>query len=331
MKINEIIGLDMSKLTFDARVHKSQAFSEFKNNLNGYKKLINWAKINSDFSLSETFFVLENTGLYSKLIVEYFAAQKINFCVVPGLEIKRSLGITRGGTDKIDAKRIAKYGYRLRDELECTQLDSLLINQLKSNMNLRNKLVKNRASFKSRLKEQKRVLNEPDYKILMKTQESIIKHFSKQIKKIDQEIEKLISKDKQAKEIYDLLYSIKGIGKVTAVAMIVYTGCFTKFKTWRKFASFAGIAPFPNQSGTSVRKKTKVSNLGNKHIKTLLQMCARSAIQYNKELKQYYLRRQALGKNNMSTMNIIRNKLVARAFAVVSRKTKYVDLMLHKC
>jgi len=46
------------------------------------------------------------------------------------------------------------------------------------------------------------------------------------------------------------------------------------------------------------------------------------------ELKRsYYQKRIKEGKNKMSTQNIIRNKLIARIFAVVERGTPYVDLM----
>ncbi|WP_231494768.1 IS110 family transposase [Polaribacter sp. Hel_I_88] len=58
--------------------------------------------------------------------------------------------------------------------------------------------------------------------------------------------------------------SIKGVGSQTALFMIVTTNGFTKFASWRKFASYCGIAPFPNTSGTSIRGRTKVSNLANK-------------------------------------------------------------------
>ena len=60
-------------------------------------------------------------------------------------------------------------------------------------------------------------------------------------------------------------------------------------------------------------------------------MCAVSAIQSNPEMKAYYNRRIDQGKNKMSTINIIRNKLLARAFAVVQRETPYVDTMKFAC
>lgn len=123
-----------------------------------------------------------------------------------------------------------------------------------------------------------------------------------------------------------MINSIKGIGPQTALMMIVLTNGFTKFDTWRKFASYSGTAPFPNESGL-FKGKTKTSPLANKRIKALLSCCASSAKQYNPEMKMYYQRRVVEGKNEMSTLNIIRNKLIARAFAVVKRDTPYVDTL----
>jgi len=155
----------------------------------------------------------------------------------------------------------------------------------------------------------------------------MIGHLSKQIEVLEQEMMELIEADGQLREQFELIISIKGVGRQTALFVIAYTHGFTKFKNWRKFASYCGIAPFPNQSGTSLRGRTKVSNLANKTIKSLLDLCAKSGIQYNKEMKKYYHKRINEGKNKMSTINIVRNKLLARIFAVVNRKTPYVDTM----
>jgi len=133
----------------------------------------------------------------------------------------------------------------------------------------------------------------------------------------------IVMEDNELKEMYRLIVSIKGIGRMSALLVIIYTNRFTKFKTWRKFASYCGTAPFPYQSGTSINGRSKVSHFANKQIKSMLNMCAISAIQHNTEMSLYYQRRTEQGKNKMSTLNIIRNKLIARIFAVVKRGTAY--------
>lgn len=100
---------------------------------------------------------------------------------------------------------------------------------------------------------------------------------------------------------------------------------FPKFKTWRKYASYCGIAPFPNTYGTSIRGRTKVRNLANKKLKSLFDLCAKSAIQNNPEMKIYYHNRVEQEKNKMSTINIISCKLMARVFAAINRQTMYVN------
>ncbi len=55
-------------------------------------------------------------------------------------------------------------------------------------------------------------------------------------------------------------------------------------------------------------------------------MCASTAIQFNPEMRKYYENRVQMGKNKMSTLNIIRNKLLARIFAVITRNTPYVEI-----
>jgi len=44
-------------------------------------------------------------------------------------------------------------------------------------------------------------------------------------------------------------------------------------------------------------------------------------------MKAYYKKRLDKGKHKMSTLNIIRNKLLSRAFAVAGRGTPFVDTM----
>ena len=137
----------------------------------------------------------------------------------------------------------------------------------------------------------------------------------------------IINSDSTLKEQFQLLKSIKGVGNQIALFTIVYTEGFTKFKTHRQFASFCGVAPFPNKSRTSLRGRTKVSSLANKKLKSLLDLGSKVALQHNTEIKLFYQRRVEMGKNKRSTINIIRNKLIARMFAVVKRGTAYVETM----
>ena len=325
MKTNEIIGIDVSKLLIDVCIYSKQIVQQFENNKLGFKLMLKWVFKNSSFSKEETMFVFEHTGMYSHLLSVFLTEEKSLFFIASGLEIKRSIGIVRGKNDQIDAKRIAQYGYRLRNELKPCNLSNNSILKLKSLLSLRTKLNKQRASFKVTLKEQKTIYKAKEYKIIFEIQQKMINELTKQIDKINIAMQSIIDNSFELKKTYNLVTSVKGIGMQTAITIIVFTDNFSKFENWRKFASYCGIAPFPYQSGTSIKGRTKVSHLANKKLKAIINMCAISAIQHNPEMKVYYQKRVLEGKSKMSTINIIRNKLIARVFAVVKRQTPYVD------
>ncbi|MGB0881203.1 MAG: IS110 family transposase [Polaribacter sp.] len=327
MKIKETIGIDISKEFFDVCIHSNQLNQKIENNQKGFKKLLEWVFKNTAFKQENTLFVFEYTGIYSLNLSQFLTKKNISFSLIPGLEIKRSLGIARGKDDQKDARKIALYGFRLRDEIKPYKMPSASVIQVKNLFSLRTKLVKDRAGYKSRLKEQKSVLNKKENKVLFKVQENIIENYSKEIKKVEKQIDEIIKNDDQLKETYNLITSIQSVGKQTAAAMIIFTNNFTTFSESRKFASYSGIAPFPHQSGTSIRGKNKVNHLANKQMKYLLDMCAMNAIRNNSEMKKYYEKKVIEGKNKLSVINAVRNKLLARIFAVVKRKTPYVNTL----
>ena len=79
-------------------------------------------------------------------------------------------------------------------------------------------------------------------------------------------IETIIDEDPSLKQNFDLLQSIKGVGKIIALTTIIKTHNFTRFANARKFACYCGTAPFEHSSGTSIRKKSRVSHLADKQI-----------------------------------------------------------------
>jgi len=327
MKISDTVGIDVSKQVIDVRIHTSQAYGQFENTKKGFKAMCRWVYKNSSFLKEEIFFAFEHTGLYSHNLSVYLTDEGIEFAMISGLEIKRSLGLSRGKDDRVDATKIARYAYRLRDEIKPYVMPSKELVKLKNLLSLRERLVKQRTGFKATLKEQKSVLDKKENAFLLKMQKKMIKYLTKQIESTEKEMQSIIDDNDTLKRQYELITSIKSVGSQTALFMIVYTAGFTKFSNARKFASYCGVAPFPNTSGTSIMGKTKVSNLANKKIKSLLDQCAKSAIVYNYEMKKIYENRIENGKNKMSTINIVRNKLLARIFAVIKRESPYVDIL----
>lgn len=325
-KLAQILGADLSKSTIDLFYHGSQSHIKIKNNAAGFKGLLHWLTVQK-VNLRTAVLVMECTGLYSFHFEKFLHAQQIRFAKVNALAIKRSLGLTRGKNDKIDAQRIARYGFEKLDTLSFQTPQDPGLQRLQMLHNTRERLVKHRASLICAVKEYRVVLKESDP--IIRSQLTLIKDFTRQIKAMDQALVKQINdSDNGVKQNFDLLTSIKGVGKVVATATIIKTKNFTSFKNGRKFSCYCGSAPFEHSSGTSIRKKTRVSHLADKSMKTLLTQSAKSAIQYDKELKEYYQRRTEMGKSKKSTINVVRNKIIHRMFAVIKRQTPFVEQYL---
>lgn len=324
MKFKEFIGIDVSKSTLDVSIYSKKIHKKFDNNQSGFEEIIQWIRAHISCDMKQVLFAFEHTGLYCLQLSIFLDDRSYAFTLISGLELKRSRGIVRGKDDKMDARAIAEYAYEKKERIKLYQMPSETLLQLKRLASYRGKLVKERAGFKARLKEYKAFLDPKENTILFDSHQKMMALMNEQIKKVEKELDRLIRTDEKLFRQYKLINTIKGVGPKTALMMIILTNGFTRFENWRKFASYAGIAPFPNESGT-FKGKTKTSHLANKKIKGLLNNCATSAIQYNHEMLLYHQRRIAEGKNKMSTKNVIRNKLLSRIFAVVERGTPYVD------
>jgi transposase len=322
-KIQHIIGVDLSKRTIDLFCYLFGNYIRIGNNLSGFKELIKWLE-QQQINPSELMIVMEHTGLYSFCFEKFLGQHQISFTKVNALAIKRSVGLVRGKSDKLDARRIAEYGYEKRSKLVAETPTSSELQRLQLLHSTRERLVKQKTALLNVLKEYSNIgLSQRDS--IMQSQIRLVRNLEKEITKMEAEIKDIIEQNPSLQQNHQLLQSIKGVGKVLATATIIKTKNFTRFADARKFACFCGTAPFENTSGTSIKGKTKVSHLADKHMKTLLDLSAKSAIQYDKELREYYLRRTAAGKSKMSTINIVRNKILYRMFAVIKRQTPFVE------
>ena len=326
-KVQHIIGADLSKKTIDLFCHLIKKYIRIDNRLSGYKELLKWIQ-QHQINASELMIVMEHTGLYSFCFEKFLQQHQISFTKVNALAIKRSIGLVRGKSDKIDARRIAEYGFEKRSKLIAEVPTSSELQRLRLLHSTRERLVKQRASLLNVLKEYSNIgLSKRDS--IMRSQIRIIQSLEKEISKMEVEMNDIIKSNPSLQQNHQLLQSIKGVGKVLATAAIIKTKNFTRFTNARKFACFCGTAPFENTSGTSIKGKTRVSHLADKHMKTLLDLSAKTAIQHDKELREYYLRRTADGKSKMSTINIVRNKILYRMFAVIKRQTPFSENYLH--
>jgi transposase len=325
MQQSLIVGVDVSKSTLDVCFKPSGTTLQIANESRGFKRwLIDVKQLCSPEH--GVLVVMEHTGQYSYRFEKFLRSKGIGYCKIPAIQIKRSLGITRGKTDKLDAVRIADYAWLRRDILTADPSLQENIRQLRMLISLRQKLVRDRGGYTSRLKEMKATGACIASDCHSRIQQQTIDFLSKKVSAVESEIKQLISSSGQLANTCQLLRSIKGVGWIIAAYMIACTDNFTRFSSSRKFNCYAGLAPFKHESGSSIRARSRVSHLANKTAKTLLNLAASCAIRCDQEMKQYYHKRVEEGKRKMDCLNIIRSKIVGRMFAIIKRQTPYQPL-----
>ena len=327
-KFDYYVGIDVSKKTLDVTILyecESSTKTEYYKIENHKKSIDSFVKKTlGRYDLKQILFCFETTGVYSLPLSYYLNENKLSYWQVPAIEIKRSKGIKRGKDDKIDSKDIAFYAYTHTHKLRLGCMPPKSIQQLRLLFTEREKILKALAIFRSTA-ENKDFISKEVLHPIISVNESVINKLNQTLKSIEEKMLTIINSEDKLKRQYELITSIKGIGNQTAIYIIIVTKGFETFENWRQLACYAGVAPFPYQSGTSIHGRNKVHPLADKKLKSLLALCALTAIQHDKELKIYYERKIKEGKHKMLVINNIKCKLLARVFAVINRKTPFIN------
>lgn len=323
MQNQTIIGIDVSSATLDICVStKEQKSFVIKNEAIAIRKFF------SAYKKESLLIGMENTGRYNWALYEVLKDMPHRVYVISPLHLKKSMGLVRDKNDKVDAIRIAAFIKKNHPELQQWQPSSPAVQKLKILLTERNSRIKSRRQLLKQQYDYAKMKHLGMDKYLMGLSKQELALVNKQIAMIEKEIEVLIKADEQMHSQAKLIRSVPGAGKVLCWMILAKTESFTTITDSRKMACYSGVVPFSNQSGTSIRSKNRVSSYADKSIKTVLHLAAMSAIRLKNDLRDYYLRKIAEGKNKMSTLNAIRNKIIHRIFAVVKNQSPYKNHLL---
>jgi transposase len=329
METTYYLGIDMAKNSFQAALTLNgvdMAECSVENTSEGIKSYFQDLKKKLD--LSQLVVCVEHSGIYTYRLLSYLTKNKIKVCVESALQIQRSQGVKRGKSDQIDARRIAQYAYKNAQDLRIWAPPRKVLETIKSLLAARNRMIQAKVLLTVPIQEQESI-DVAQGKLIKQACKAPIASLEAKIKKVEKEILLLVKSDQSLKEQMAYATSVPGIGPITALNMIIYTGEFERISESKKFACYAGVAPFEHSSGTSIRGKTRVSKLANMNMKKLLHMAAMASITCSKELREFYDRKVTEGKNKMSVLNAVRNKLISRVFACVKNKRLYEKAYLH--
>jgi transposase len=142
---------------------------------------------------------------------------------------------------------------------------------------------------------------------------------TEQIETLQAEIEQLLRSDSDWASATHSLLSIPGIGPITAAWLMVATLNFTTCQTGEQLVAFAGLAPYPRQSGTSLHRTRGVGGGGYVRLRAALYMAAIASVRSNPIIRRFYTRLRQRGKPAKVALCACARKLLLLAWAVVTK------------
>lgn len=326
------IGIDVSKPYFDVSLmpvieHQKQAIvsSRFNNTSKGLLQFLKWLKANKVSFDINTLVVIENTGVYHRLLWQFFSKHSIPLHIGNAAHIKWSFGIARGKNDLIDSIRLCQYAFKENDALKHTQPINNSLMEVKDLMTSRKNLLQQLRGIEKYLRELKTSNNRTTQSILEKAHKQAIEGLKKSILEIEVQLKKIITTNQDLEKNYSLLTTIPGIGRFTAMYLISCTHNFTNNVNGKQLACYAGVVPFEHSSGISIKGRNRVHKMANKDLKAMLHLGALVCIQRYPEFKEYYQRKKQEGKHALCILNAIKNKLLLRVAAVIKNQKAYIQ------
>ena len=310
-KNKKIFGIDISKDTFDV-MDCSGHYYQFDNNTKGFVKFLKLLN-------NESHCVMEATGYYHYQLAYFLVDNLIQVSVENPLSIKRfiQMKLSRVKTDKSDAKMICMYaqhqdlklwvGYS-KNQMECLQMIRLLDTYTKQSTALKNKV------------QAEQTLGNPS-KIVVSSLKRSLKNIAKETLVIEEKLLELVKIEYQ--EVLTKVESIPGIGRKTAIMLVVLTDGFNRFESSSQLCSFCGLTPVIRQSGSSIKGRVRISKIGNSKLRNLLFMCSFTACKCNKACKEIYDRITEKGKSKKLALIAVCNKLLRQAFAIAKSGVEY--------
>jgi transposase len=293
--IKQTIGIDISKDDFVVRHGTTDTDQEirisgpetFSNSPTGFNKLLKWVqKIIKDDSVP-LYFIMEATGVYYENLAFFLSEKGLNICVLLPNKAKHYAKTLEGKskTDPIDARTLTQFG--LERKLLRWEIPNQLFKELKSLTRERMMLQAMKTQLKNRLHAKTHSYSPS--KTSIKRIKSLISNYKKQIKVVEVEIKALIESDEELYKKVRRIMSIKGVGLITIASILAETNGFALIRSRKQLASYAGLDVVLNDSGKR-KGKTKISKKGNSHLRQAVYMPALSAIRWNKEFNNLFIR-----------------------------------------
>jgi transposase len=302
------VGVDVSKHTLDVHVRPSGEAWSVTNDAKGHTELVR--KLGG---MSPTLIVLEATGGYQAGVAAELGAGAMPVAVVNPRQVRDFAKATGrlAKTDAIDAAVLAHFAESIRPEPR-PMPDELTV-ELQALVTRRRQLIDMRTAETNRL-ETCRVQQ------VRRNIQKMINLLTKQIGKVDDDIDTTIRNSPLWREREDLLSSAIGVGSTTARTLLTQLPELGTLNR-REIAALVGVAPFNNDSGK--RNGARSIRGGRADVRAVLYMATVAGVRFNPQLKVVYERLLAAGKAKKVALIACTRKLLTILNAMMRTKTPW--------
>lgn len=309
------LGRMFNDLTIDL-----YAYKVFKNNKTGIISLLKWTNSLTD-KVTEVQFVMEATGVYHQKFAYYLDEKGYNLSIVLPNKISNYMRTldTKTVTDKTASRAICQFG--LERKLDFWKRPKKVYKELQQLTRERSQIVDERVIVKNQLHAENTEA-EPN-KGSLKRFALRIKFLNKQEKEIKTEIQEIINQHLKLKQELHDICTIPGVGILTAVIVLAETNGFELIRNKKQLTSYAGLDVKEKQSGTSIKKKSRISKQGNRNLRKAMHLPSLSAVKHNKTHKELYKRLVEKSGIKMKALVAVQRKLLELIFVVYKNKTTF--------
>ena len=302
------VGIDVSKQRLDVHTRPSSEEWSVTNDAQGHAELISKLA-----SLSPSLVVLEASGGYQAAVVAELGANKLPVAVVNPRQVRDFAKATGrlAKTDSIDAAVLAHFAESIRPEPR-PMPDELTV-ELHALVTRRRQLIDMRTAESNRL-ETCRVMP------VRRNIQKMINMLTKQIGKVDDDIDTTIKNSPVWREREDLLSSAIGVGPTTARTLLTQLPELGKLNR-REIAALVGVAPFNDDSGK--RNGPRRIRGGRAEVRSVLYMATIAAVRFNPQLQRMYQRLLSRGKLKKVALIACARKLVTILNAIMKTNTPW--------
>jgi len=312
----DVLGIDLAKLTFDVTLLTSASRSQhhlFPNTPAGFTQLQQWLL---KLGVSQLHACMEATNVYWEALAQFLYDQGYIVSVVKAARIKGYAisQMQRNKTDKQDSATIA--AFCATHTLQAWTPPTAAQRKLRALVRHRDDLIATRIQQTNRLQD----TSDPEVRASL---ESIIATIAAQLKTTQQQITAHLKANAELREVDRLMDSVPGIGAVTAQKLLAEFYDLAAYPSAKAAGADAGLTPANYSSGSSVRKRPRLSKMGKASIRAALYWPAISVMTHSIEFKQFAARLAARGKSYGVILGAVMRKLIHIIYGVVKHNTPY--------